>query len=354
MLSNPTIDAIHEQILKNISDGYDKTIGYITYDMTRTFAIEEKEMYDAINTVYDGIDVEKLSGDDLERFIYQRKGISRKQATSADGVVTVTGNGTVSEGAMFETEAGTQFKAIETKVIAASGNVRIRAVISGYVGNVAANTITKMPVTITGIDAVTNTEPTTGGYEAESDADLLDRYYLALKTPPTSGNKYHYLMWAKEVEGVGDAKVYPLDKGTNTVTVVIIDADKKPADGDLIEKVQNYIDPNSAGIGEGQAPIGAMCYVESATGVEVNVSLNLTAASGYERDSVKAAIESNITEHLKDIAFKQTYLSYARVGAIIFDTDGVEDYTNLTLNGGTSNVTIEDRQILTLGGVTVA
>lgn len=354
MLIKPTLTELHEKILKNISDEYDKTIGYLTHDMTKVFAIEETEMYAAINEVYDGIDVEKLSGDNLERFIYQRKGISRKQATYAEGLLNVTGNGTIETGALFETEAGTQFTTTETKTIVTSGVISIRAVAAGQVGNVAANTITKMPMTITGINSVTNTIPTTGGYEAENDADLLDRYYLALRTPPTSGNKYHYLMWAKEVEGVGDAKVYPLDKGTNTVTVVIIDADKQPPEEELIKKVQDYIDPNSAGIGEGQAPIGAMCYVEGATGVSVNVALNLTVANGYEKESVKASIESNIEAHLKDIAFKQTYLSYARVGSIIFDTEGVEDYTDLKLNDTTSNVSIADRQVLTLGGVSLA
>ena len=354
MLNKPTLDELHNDMLKNISDEYDKTVGYITHDITKTFAIESKEMYDTINNVYDSVDVEKLSGDALERFIYQRKGLSRKQATYAEGLVTVTGNGTVTAGSLFETDAGTQFKAIETKEIVSSGNVKIRAVLAGYVGNVAASTIVKMPITITGIDAVTNSSPTTGGYEAESDVSLLDRYYLALRTPPTSGNKYHYLMWAKEVEGVGDAKVYPLDKGANTVTVVIINDKKEAADGGLVEKVQKYIDPNSAGIGEGQAPIGARCYVESATAVSVTVSLNLTVAGGYEKENVKKAIEPNIKQHLQDIAFKQSYLSYAKVGAIVFDTEGVEDYTELKLNETTGNISIEDRQVLTLGGVTVA
>lgn len=354
MLIRPTIEELHAKILENIGNEYDKTVGYITHDMTKTFAIEETKAYEAINKVYDGIDVEKISGDDLERFIYQRKGISRKQATFSEGLLNVTGNGSIKIGDVFETEAGTQFKAIENKTITTSGVVKIRSILAGQIGNVASGTIAKMPITITGIEKITNQDPTVGGYEAESDASLLDRYYLALRTPPTSGNKYHYLQWALEVEGVGDAKVYPLDKGTNTVTVVIIDAEKQPPTDELIQKVQDHIDPNSEGIGEGQAPIGAMCYVEGATGVAVNIALSITVASGYTNKIVQQGIKTNIANHLKEIAFKQTYLSYAKVGAIILDTDGVADYANLTINGTTGNINIEDRQVLTLGGVIIA
>lgn len=353
MLINTTIDEIHKRILDNIGDQYDKTTGYITSDISKSLAIEEYEIYSLVNKVYDGLDVEKLSGDDLERFIYQRKGINRKAATHATGVINIVGNGSITKGDLFETAAGTQFKAIEDKTIISSGDVKIQSVLSGQVGNVAAETITKLPISINGIESVNNYTPTTGGYEAESDGDLLERYYLALKTPPTSGNKYHYLMWAKEIEGVGDAKVYPLDEGANTVTVIIIDADKKEADGGLIEKVQNYIDPASSGRGEGQAPIGAKCYVKSATAMPITVSLNLTVAGGYEKDNVKAAIELSIKEYLKEIAFKQNYLSYARLGSLIFDVDGVEDYTDLKINDLSENVTIEDRQVMTLGGVTI-
>ena len=354
MLTNLTIEELHQKILDNISDEYDKTVGYITYDVTKTFAIEEKEIMDTMTEVYKQIDIEQLQGDDLERFIYQRKGISRKAATYAMGIVEVTGNGTISKGALFETEAGTQYIATETKTIVSSGIVVVRALIGGTVGNVAAGNITKMPVTINGIDAVTNSNPTTGGYEAETDSSLLDRYYLALRTPPTSGNKYHYLMWSKEVEGVGDARVYPLDQGANTVTVVIIDAEMKPPSAQLIATVQQHIDPNSEGVGEGQAPIGARCFVVGVADVPINVSVNVSPVIGYTTEQVTGYISEGISQYLKDIAFKQNYLSIAKVGAIILECEGVADYTELMLDGAAANINIKDREVMTLGGVTVA
>lgn len=353
LLKNKTIEQVHKSILDNISNDYDKTVGYLTHDVTKAFAIEEHGLFEDANELYLKTDIENLEGQELETFIYQRKGIERKQATKAIGVLEVTGTGKINAGALFQTEAGTQFKATETKQITTSGTVNIEAVLPGTVGNVGSNTIKKIPVTISGITAVNNPSPTSGGYEAETDQSLLERYYLALRTPPTSGNKYHYLMWAKEVEGVGDAKVYPLERGANTVGVVIIDEEKTPAEHDLIEKVQNYIDPGSTGTGEGQAPIGARCYVASATEKQITVSVTLSVVHGYDKRNVKLTIEENIKNHLKEIAFKESYVSYAKIGSIILNTVGVKDYSSLTVNDGSINVEIADKEVATLGGVTV-
>lgn len=94
------------------------------------------------------------------------------------------------------------------------------------------------------------------GYEAETDEAYYQRFLVRLQTPPTSGNQYHYLSWAMEAPGVGGVQVYPLDRGDNTVGVVLIDQFGKPASRELVEQVQTYIDPGSRGLGEGAAPSG--------------------------------------------------------------------------------------------------
>lgn len=353
MLQQADLTEIHEQILSNISDEYDKTVGYLTNDLTKAFAIEEKTIIDNANLIYKSINVENLTGVELETFIEQRKGIERKQATYSTGVVTVTGIGNINIGDLFETRAGTQFQATANVVVTESAKVPVQAVIAGTNGNVPKNTITLLPVTIVGISNVINEEVTTGGYDAETDIALRERYYRALRIPATSGNKYHYLQWALEVTGVGDAKVFPLEKGANTVTVVILNDDKKPADTDLVKKVQDYIDPNNKGTGEGQAPIGAHCYIESAVALNVNIQFTLEVLTGYDKENLKSLIENGLNSYFKDIAFKQSYVSYAKIGSIIIDTEGVKDYSNLTINNGVANIDIGDKQVAQLGGVTV-
>ncbi|WP_432408566.1 baseplate J/gp47 family protein [Wukongibacter sp. M2B1] len=353
MYEDKTVENIHKELLDDIDDSYDKTEGYLIYDTLKSIAIEEEGIYKEISNVSDKLDVDNLKNEELANFVEQRKGITRNQATHAIGQLTVTGNGTVTIGDLFQTESSIQFEATETKAIIDTGTVNIQCIQAGSIGNVPANRITGIPVTITGIIAVDNTAATYDGFDEESDDSLRERYYIAVRTPPTSGNKYHYLLWSKEISGVGDAKVFPLERGDNTVEVIIIDVNKQPASTELVASVQDYIDPNSSGLGEGEAPIGAKCYVESAVSLEININVSITKLSGYTDDAVKSNIEKDVENYLKAIAFESDFLSYAKLGSVILDSEGVEDYSNLTINSVTSNIPIGSKEVATLGVVTL-
>jgi len=347
------MDEIFKRLLDGISDQYDKTEGYLIYDMLKSVAIIMFGQAGRLDEIEALLDVDNLKGPLLEMFVKQRKGIIRNPATFAKGVLQVTGNGVVNAGDLFETDAGIQFEAVESKSITDVGMISIRAVKAGTTGNVPAQMIKQMPVTLPGITAVTNPEPTTDGYEAETDDSLRERYYIAVRTPPTSGNIYHYLQWAKEVTGVGAAKIFPLERGENTVEVVIIDQEKQPASESLVKKVQDHIDPGSEGLGNGEAPIGAKCYVISATGLPINVKASVSRSTGYTVEQVKANIEQSILNYLKSIAFMQNYVSYARVGEAILNSEGVEDYSDLLINDKAENPQIGTKEVAILGEMTI-
>ncbi|MFD1957332.1 baseplate J/gp47 family protein [Paenibacillus thailandensis] len=348
------MDDIFNSLLAAIDDKYDKTEGYIVYDLLKSVALVISQLDEEQKEAEELLDVDHLSGELLAKFIFQRTGIVRTAATNSIGQVTVTGNGTVTIGDLFETPDGIQFSAQETKTIAGSGSVNVKCTVAGAVGNVVINSITQMPVTISGITSVTNPNPTHDGFDAESDESLRNRYYTYLRTPATSGNKWHYYQWAKSISGVGDAKVFPLGSGDNTVDVVIIDQDKQPASPDLVAEVQEYIDPNSTGEGNGEAPIGAKCYVSSAEGLVINISLSVTREAGYSDDSIINNIKGSITTYLEGIAFASEYVSYAKVTEAILNSDGVIDCSSLLINSATANIPIGSRQVAIMGGVTLA
>lgn len=352
-----TISEIYQQLLDQISNDYDKTEGYLLADMLKSVSIVFADLSTRLDEIEALIDVDNLTGDLLANFVSQRTGITKTAATYAKGQVTVTGNGTVTIGDLFETANGIQFKAIETKTITNSGTVNIQCVIAGSGGNVPANQIVQIPVTISGITSVTNIEATYDGYEAESDDTLRKRYYAAVQNPQTSGNVNAYLSWAKSISGVGDVLVFPMDTdiqgGVSEVDVVIIDQLKQPASSTLINQVQEYIDPDSVGLGYGMAPIGAKCYVSTAEALTLDISLSVVQSSEYTQAQIIENIAESITNYLTNVAFVTTYISEARIGSAILDSSGVEDYSNLLINGVSGNISVGTREVAVVGVVTL-
>ena len=122
----------------------------------------------------------------------ETKGISRKPAACAVGFVRVKGKGTVNAGDLFETDGLIGFTADEACDVDGEADIAVTAREEGLKGNVPAKSVINMPVTISGINECTNPEPMTGGYDAEGDSELLNRYLEYVRDPPTSGNIAHY------------------------------------------------------------------------------------------------------------------------------------------------------------------
>ncbi|MDD6937032.1 MAG: baseplate J/gp47 family protein [Clostridiales bacterium] len=348
-----SVDSIHAGLLAGIPDSYQKTVGFPTWVLLRAMAIGLDTAEQEIETARAALDPATLTGTALEQFIYYRTGQSRVQATFSAGSVTVTGTGTITAGDLFSTAGGVQFRAGETVAVDGTAQVLVSCMTPGAAGNVAAATITQMPVQIPGISAVTNPQPITGGYDAEDDKSLLERFLTRLQNPPNGANAWQYREWALEVPGVGDARVFPLGHGENTVDVVVIDSDGKPAGSDLVDEVQEYIDPDSAGAGQGKAMIGAHCYVSAAEAVAVSVSVSVRRITGAAEDGTTQAVTDAVAAYLRSVAFQQNYVSYARIGEAILGAAGVQDYENLKVNGAVANVTVTERQVAVPGEVTI-
>lgn len=337
-------EQIKQDMLNNVKNTVDKTQNSLVHDALSPAAIEFALMYMELEEVANKLDVENLEGEELERFIYQRTGIKRKPATKATTVVIVSGQegAKISKGDLVGADT-VNFISLEDKTVGPNGQITVLVECEkvGTVGNVPAGVIKYFPVSIAGLVDVYNLEAVTNGYDAESDDELRERYYEKLQRPAKAGNKYHYEQWAKEVVGVGGVRVVPRWNGPLTVKVVIIDSNGQPASQELIDNVFNHI--------ESERPFGANVTVVSANPVTVDISATLILAEGYTELQVKEKISKNISEYLKSIAFKTSYISYAKIGSIILETEGVIDYSNLKVNGGMANISIGNEEVAIMG-----
>ncbi len=333
-------EEILQEMLENIQNTIDKSQNSLVHDALAPAAMEFANFTLQLEELKDKMDVENLEGEELERYVNQRTGIVRKLATKATTTVLIAGQegARISKGDLVASDT-IKFVSLEDRTIGSTGEatVLVECEVAGTIGNVPAGAIKYFPASIPGLTSVTNLEPVVNGYDAESDEELRERYYERIRTPATSGNKYHYLNWTKEVTGVGDAKVIPLWNGPGTVKVVIVDSNKNPATEDLITNVFQHI--------EEERPIGATVTVVSAVAKNVEITAKVSLAEGYTIQLVLDKFKSDLEQYRKDVVFKDSYISYAAIGNILFTVDGVLDYTDLKLNGEMKNIALGTEEI---------
>lgn len=319
--------------------------GTFEYDVLASNAIEFAKTEVELEQVYKAAFADTSWGDYLT-MIAGAVGVIRRAATFAVGTVTVTGRGTVPQGALFGTEEGLRFIADEETVVVDSAEIAVTATTAGAVGNVQAEMVTLIPLSIPGITGVINNEAMHDGYDEEDDETLLARYLFKVRMPATSGNPYHYIQWAMEVPGVGAAKCQRTWNGPNTVRVIIADSDLNPASETLIQEVFDHI--------EAERPIGVKLTVASAVPVDIDVEARVVGIPD------EAAFIASVQKYFKDITrlimatTTQTYyVSVAQVGKCLVLDGNVEDYDtdSLFLNGREANVNLGIDELPRLGAV---
>ena len=187
------------------------------------------------------------------------------------------------------------------------------------------------------------------GENETSDEDIKSAYYEFVNSTATDGNINQYKRWCNEYDGVGNSKIIPLWNGANTVKVSILSVSNRAASSELLQEFQNYLDPNTSGMGDGKAPIGAFVTVSTATELPIDVTAQITMKSGYTDTT---PINHALIKYFADIAYEKSTVAYMNIGAVILGVEGVDAISDLTINGGTSNITLSNEQIAVLGTTT--
>ncbi len=370
-------EVILQRMLARIPEEIDKSEGSFIYDALAPAAAEMVQMKIEMGEFLKRAFASTAFGEYLE-LRAEEQGVCRKKAVKSQGTVakgnpllvigtpgTVIPLGTIVSTAADEatnTQA-VEFVTLQEKIIPAEGMVQIdiAAVEPGIQGNVPARAINLLAVPLAGVTAVTNEKALTGGLEEETDESLLQRYYEKVRKPITSGNKWQFISWAKEVPGVGGARVFPISNSL-MVRIVIVDTEMLPANDKLVEDAQHHLDPQREGLGLGVAPLGARVMVEPAKSLPVTISFETLDidVDKYTQEQVLENIAQVVKEYFqKEISFKaneqgqQVNISIAKLGSEIFKAEGLLDYTGFTINGGSANLSVAEDEVPVVERVTV-
>ena len=288
---------------------------------------------------------------------------TRNPATAATGTLLFTGDvgaaipqgtGAIYGALVFETTAPAR--------IGMDGTCQVGAVCqtTGPAGNVPAGAITSLQASVDGVKSVTNPQPFGGGTGAESDDSFRQRIFDKIRRPITSGNRNHFIYWAKQVSGVGGAKCLGAEVcGSGKVRVIVLSDQYAAPDDVILGNVKAHI--------EEERQIGAAVTVAAATPKAVAVEVTVVVASGYSLTDIRQNIQTALQRYvdsvnredfstpptLKDEG-RQSSISYYRIGDLIFGVEGVADIISYTLNGGLTSLTSDYEEYFSLGEVAVS
>lgn len=359
-LSDQDAETIHKRMMENLPPDIDDMENGFPWDFTKPTALEKAEMleFHLVETLK--IMFPMWAYDEWLDYHAKGRGITRKPANAASGELLITGisGTTIPAGFKFAAPATADTPAIEYQTtekytIGEDGTVRVQitAVEAGPKGNVPANTVTLMMTPIKGITSITNEANITGGTEVESDDELRNRIMEIDAASEASfvGSDGDYKRWAEEVPGVGTALVMPEWAGPGTVKVVVIDANGQPANTATIAAVyDNIMSPGDRL--QRKAPIGATVTIEAPTAKELNYTFTLELKAGENQETVLERFKAQLRTYYVE-AKKEGVVRYNKISSILTNTDGVKDFTGLTINGGTINIVLEEDEYPVTGTI---
>lgn len=349
MYEHVTYEGILKRMLDRVPNNVDKREGSIIYDALAPAAIELQLMYLELDVIMNESFADTASREYLVRRASER-GITPKPATNAilKGVFAPTNIDVL----------GKRFNCDELNYIAIekidNGVYKMQCETVGADGNV--NFGQMIPIDhISGLETAELTEILIPGEDEEDTEILRKRYFESFESQAFGGNIADYKQKTNSIQGVGGTKVTPVWNGGGTVLLTIINSEFNAASEELIQLVQETIDPTQDASGKGLAPIGHVVTVETAEEVAINLVTNLSYESGYSYDKLKTEIEEVVENYFSEL--RRTWgdsetliVRSSHIEARLLDIVGIVDVQNTYINDA-RNVTLSERQIPVVGEV---
>lgn len=366
MFEDRTYENILAEALADAPPGVDVRQGSIFYDAVSGACFKIASYYADLRTAFDLVFIETA----VDEYLDQKGaeyGVYRNAATSAwykylfEGTRPAPGERFFAEGLYFTLRDS-------------DGELLLEAEDVGTATNVVEENTPAVPVNnLPGLTSSTFGPLAEPGVDVESDEDYRQRIREKIAGPAENGNRQHYKTWCEEVSGVGRARIIPLFAGENTVMGVIFSADGTAAAPAVVERVQAYIDPITRGgtvtykdkplpigdgLGNGTANIGAHFAAIAAETLSVTVSFSALLASSSSKEQAQQQATEAITGYLKGLALdtpdgEQVVVRISAVGALLSALPSLLDYSNLTFNGKSENIEVEETQVAVLEEVTL-
>ena len=255
----------------------------------------------------------------------ETRGLVRSAATPAEGKLRFYVNEAVEQdleipsGTVCMTAGGIRYATTEAAVLSAGTlqvDVSAQAAEPGSGGNMGAGLIVSMAVPPAGIARCSNPEAFTGGMDEESDESLRERILDSYRRLPNGANAAFYEQEAMAFPGVVAAAAVGRARGVGTVDIYIATAAGVP-DEELVEEIEDYL--------QEKREIAVDLQVLAPQTQQVNITLSLTAAEGYEAAQAAAEAEAALEAYFTGRLLGKG-VTLAALGDVIYHLDSVANY----------------------------
>lgn len=358
MFEEMTYEKLLQTCMERAPEGIDTRKGSIFYDACADKCLLLAEVYADLDTVSETCHIDSAVGDNLDSFGADH-GVTRLPATCMRcrgvfvGATPPIGSRFFASGIFFVLKDNLNELYPDDTTLLAGGNLYLEAEIAGTEANTVSTGDILTPYNdIEGLESATVGEVIVSGDDVEEDESYRERIQNKVSGPAENGNKYHYKAWCEECQGVGKARIFTLAKITNDVitwhtpnwvTGILLKDSGRTVEDATVGIVQEYIDPDMEGLGEGVANVGAHFMAvkakELALGISIAVELSDTS---YTLADAKANILLLVTEYLKELALSDINFNdcvadnitirIKQIGSKISSAETIADYDNLQIN----------------------
>lgn len=343
-----TFDDIMRRMLARVPEDVDKREGSIIYDALAPAAMELANLYAANQNVEDQAFADTADRENLIRRAAER-GYSPYPATKA--MLKGEFVPSVPIGARFNLDdlnyvvvsliSGTSYR-VECETPGAAGNRKLGKLI---------------PIDyIDGLESAELAAVLIPGEDEEDTEAFRERYLSGFDSQSFGGNIADYKEKVGALPGVGGVKVHPVADGGGTVTVVILASDNTVPTAELVNTVQDKVDPSPQGSGIGLAPIGHIVTVKGAETVTVNIAATIEYKQGYAWSSVEGAATAAVEAYLSGLRAgwadgEPLIVRVSQIETRLLEVEGIVDIGGTTINGAAANLTLLEDQVPVRGAV---
>lgn len=399
MYENYTFEALTEKMLEKVSDKFDKREGSVIYDAIAPAALELANFYIALDMAIDEMFADSASYYYLikraaERGLYPKEetnAILQMKVIPADTPITINDRFNLSDSLNY----------IVTSIIDASeGIYQVECETAGIEGNQQLGEVIPIETTnsLNNMELATLTEVLIPGEDEEDVEAFRERYFASFNSKAFGGNRADYKEKINNISGIGGCKVTRIwENGYNpsdmipnvqvsewvanqseqtigtdvyqwikrvhdaaeqklltlggTVRVVIITSEYKTPSNTLVDLVQNTLDPEAGtGEGDGIAPIGHVVNVYGVKSVNINVSAGIIYEQGYSFVNIQEDICELLDDYFMELSERWTeednlIVRISEIESRILRLEGIDDITDISLNGLNKNVVLDEDAI---------